>query len=204
MRRLLAFGAIKPYKGLDILMNAFALLPEDLKRTTRLWVVGEPSLGADEVYAMGHHWGVSDFVDYDLRFVPDQELGCIFAASDAVIFPYRRIDASGVLMLVLPFAKPIVATSVGCFAELLRNHDHALLVPPEDPAALAQALEQVLRHPEESKQMAERARTLAQDTMSWSRIAEMTDETYRAAFRPRTSLLFGRARKLASRKVRPA
>lgn len=187
--RVLAFGAIKPYKALDLLIEALPLMPEAARERTRLVVVGEPHVPVDELKELARTRGVDHLVEWDLRYVPDEEVPSIIRASDVVAFPYRRIDASGVLMLTLPFAKPIVATRVGCFQELLKDGETARLVPPEDPAALAAALADVVDDPEGGKTLGRNARDLALGALSWEAIAETTEALYRDArlgrgFRP--------------------
>ena len=135
--------------------------------------------GEGELRGLATELGIQDLVEWHLRFVSDDEVPSFIESSQLVAFPYRRIDASGVLMLVLPFGKPIVATRVGCFEELLTDEEHALLVPPEDHRALARALERVVTRQEEARAMGLRARHLALDAMSWDRIAERTEALYR-------------------------
>lgn len=177
-QRILLFGAIKAYKGPDLLIRAYALLPEELRRKARVVIVGEPFVPLEELKSLARELGVGDRIDWDPRFVPDEELACILDDADILAFPYRRIDASGVLMLVLPLERPIVATSVGCFEELLVDGETARLVPPEDPQAFADALAELIDDPERGRSLALRAKAVALDQLSWDRIAERTIETY--------------------------
>ncbi len=78
------------------------------------------------------------------RFVPDPELAAYLRRADLVALPYRNIDQSGVLSSALAFGKPIVMSAVGGFAEVAEDHGAARLVPPEDPAALAGAINELL------------------------------------------------------------
>lgn len=183
VRRILLFGAIKHYKGPDVLLRAFALVPEAVRATARVSIVGEPFVSLGELKRLARDLGIADQIDWDPRFVPDEELSRILRGHDIFAFPYRRIDASGVLMMSLPFERPIVATRVGCFGELLEDGDTARLVPPEDPAAFAEALTAVLSDPKAAAEMAFRARRLALDTLSWDRIAARTEAAYAAARR---------------------
>lgn len=178
-QRILLFGAIKAYKGPDLMIRAFALLPEELRRKARVAIVGEPFVSLEELTSLARELGVADRVDWDTRFVPDEELAEILDEADILAFPYRRIDASGVLMLVLPLERPIVATRVGCFEELLVDGETARLVPPEDPQAFADALAELIESPERGTSLAQRAKAVALDQLSWERIAERTVDTYR-------------------------
>jgi glycosyltransferase involved in cell wall biosynthesis len=178
VKRILLFGAIKAYKGPDIMLRAFALLPPELRAAARVSVVGEPFVPLAQLQGLARELGIADRVDWDPRFVPDAELSTILRGHDVFAFPYRSIDASGVLMMSLPFERPIVATRVGCFGELLVDGETARLAPPEDPAAFAAALAAVLSDPKGAAEMAWRARRLALDTLSWDRIAARTEQAY--------------------------
>jgi len=178
-QRILLFGAIKAYKGPDILLRAFSMLPAELRKRARVAVVGEPFMPLDELRGLARELDVDDRVDWDPRFVPDEELADVLRDADILAFPYRRIDASGVLMLVLPLGRPIVATRVGCFEELLVDGETARVVPSEDPGAFAEALAELIEDPDRGEELARRARAMALEQMSWERIAERTTAFYR-------------------------
>ena len=77
------------------------------------------------------------------RFVSDDELASIFRAASVAVLPYREIDQSGVLYTALAFNTPLVLSDVGGFGEIAG----AVLVPPGDAHALAEAIEAQLGHP---------------------------------------------------------
>ena len=179
-RTILLFGKIKPYKGTDLLIEAFARLPPELRRTTRLRIVGEPFIDIEPLMARAGALGVADRITWDPRYVDDGEIGAILAEADLLAFPYREIDASGVLMAAFPYGKPLVATSIGAFRELLRDGEHGRLVAQEDPTALATALADVLSDPARAARMGERVRALAGGIPGWNEIARRTIALYRA------------------------
>jgi glycosyltransferase involved in cell wall biosynthesis len=178
-RTILLFGKIKPYKGTDLLIEAFARLPAALRATTRLRIVGEPFIDLAPLQARATALGIADRIRWDPRYVGDAEIGAILAEADLLAFPYREIDASGVLMASFPYGKPIVASSIGAFRELLADGVHGRLVAPEDPAALAAALADVLADPARAAAMGARVRALADDIPGWDEIARRTAALYR-------------------------
>ena len=130
--RLLCFGRLLPYKGLDLLAEAMlALGPRD---DLELRVVGHgpESPVLDQLRALPG-------VTVENRWVPEAELGAILAWSDALVLPYREASQSGVAAAALAARRFVVATNVGGIAEQLGDTPLARLVPP-DPAALAAAL----------------------------------------------------------------
>jgi glycosyltransferase involved in cell wall biosynthesis len=161
---VLFFGLIRPYKGVDVLLEAW-------KRATRpagaeLWIVGMPRMDASFIHGEG--------VETALRFVSNAELAGAFRAADLVVLPYREIDQSGVLFTALAFGKPLLLTSVGGFPEIAA----AELVPPGDPDALAAALSSILADSEKRTKMAAAAKAAADGPYSWDAIARRTLELY--------------------------
>ena len=100
-----------------------------------------------------------------------------FAAADVLAMPYRHISQSGVLYLALSLGVPVVATTVGALPEVLRHDDSALLVPPESPAMLADALSRLLGDSELRGRLAQGGRRLA-DEHSWPAIAAQTERAF--------------------------
>ena len=175
----LVFGSIKPYKGIDVLVRALGELPSAVRRNLRLIVAGTPGRLENELRTLAARCGVEGLIEWQLRYIPDEEIPCLLARSDVVVFPYREIDASGALMTVLPYGKAIVASRVGVFAELLRHRDTALLVDPDNPGALASALASIAEDRTMATDMGRRAQSLANDVCGWDRIAGLTLEAYR-------------------------
>jgi len=160
---VLFFGLIRPYKGVDVLLEAWAQANPEAE----LWVVGMPRM--DTAFIHGRN------VRTALRFVSGAELAGAFRAADLVVLPYREIDQSGVLFTALAFGKPILATSVGGFPEV----GAAELVPPGDPEALAEALTRVLQ-PAELERLAAASRAAAEGEYGWDAIARRTLALYEA------------------------
>jgi glycosyltransferase involved in cell wall biosynthesis len=178
-RAILAFGKIKPYKGIDLLIEAFARLPETLRAGAKLRIVGEPFMPLEPLQARARELGVADRITWELRYVRDDEIGGIIGAADILAFPYRQIDASGVLMVALRYGKPIIASGIGAFAELLRDGEHGRLVPPENVPALRDALAELLADPVRAAAMGEKVRGIAGGIPNWPEIADATLALYR-------------------------
>ena len=87
--------------------------------------------------------------------------------------PYRNISQSGVLYLALALGVPVVASLVGGLPETLCNGENAVLVPPESPPELAEALIRVLQDPDLRARLAAGGKKVAKDH-SWPRIASQT------------------------------
>ena len=168
---ILSFGLVRPYKGVDVLLEAFREI-----EGAELWVVGLPHMDMAPLHAAAERArGRVRFVE---RFVDDSELPAYFRRADVVALPHRRIDQSGVLSTALAFGKPIVASAVGGFAEVAADHGAAVAVPPGDPAALAEALERLLSDPRERALLAARAAAAAAGPLSWDAAGRRTLALY--------------------------
>jgi glycosyltransferase involved in cell wall biosynthesis len=131
----LFFGHVRPFKGLDIALRAWRELHADVT----LLVAGEAWWKGEEEYrALAR--GLKN-VRFDFRFIPDAEIATYFAAADVVLAPYRIEAQSGVALTAFHFARPVIATNVGGLPEIIDEGLNGMLVPPEDPSALAKAVD---------------------------------------------------------------
>jgi glycosyltransferase involved in cell wall biosynthesis len=163
----LFFGLLRPYKGLDVLLEAWRGIAG-----AELWVVGMPRMDTS-VLRVAAPPGVR-FVE---RFVSDGELAALFRRADLVVLPYREIDQSGVLFTALGAGTPLVLSAVGGFPEVAAA-GAAELVPPGDPAALRAALERLLGDPAARERLAAGARRAAAERYGWDGIARRHLELY--------------------------
>jgi len=171
------FGKIKPYKGLDTLVAALAELPSSFKQRVRLVVAGEPVMDITEIRAMAECSGVS--ISWQLRFIPDGEIDFWLRQADLFVFPYRDIDASGVMMSCLRYGKPIIAARIGMFGEILEHHVHGFLIDPgQPPEAYTDAIRRVMTDTARAKLMGIAVSRLADRLPGWDDIALSTIKMY--------------------------
>jgi len=134
---LLFFGFVRPYKGLDLLLRAVAMVADlDIK----LNVVGEFWQGSEEYLDLIQELGISGRVEVANRYVDDKEMGKYFALADLVVLPYRASKTSGVIATSYGFGKPVLATDVGGFNEVVKDGFTGRLVSPNDPQAIAEGI----------------------------------------------------------------
>src|SRR5918997_2638360 len=164
---VLCFGVVRPYKGVDVLVEAFRSVPG-----AELWVVGRP-LGVSPAQL-----GAGPNVRFVPRYVSDAELPAYFRRADLLVLPHRTVDVSGVLFAGLAFGKPMVLSDVGGFRELVEEHGAGRLVTPGDAQALSAVIGELLADPEERDRLAERARAAAAGAYSLDTVAERTLRVY--------------------------
>lgn len=176
----LVVGKIKHYKGIDVFVEAIARMPEGVRRGCRFVVAGQPYIDMAPIVAAARRHRL-DELTFDLRFLSDAEMADAMRQAGVLVFPYREIEASGVLALALGHGRAILASRVGGFAETLSDGDSARLVPPGDSAALAAAMTELATRPGERAWLGTAARWLARRMQDWGTIAERTTAVYAAA-----------------------
>ncbi len=131
----LFLGQVRPYKGVEFLIQAFQELAAP---HARLLIVGKA-----EAPAYADH--IRDLAREDPRiithmtYVSDEELQYFFRAADVCVFPYRHITTSGAALLAFSFDRPIIAPAMGPFVELAAD-GRGVLYPPGDSEGLRDAL----------------------------------------------------------------
>lgn len=175
------FGKLREYKGVDVLLNALGRLNADQRDRCRVSIVGRPYLDTVPLHDLMEHHQLQSFVELRFDFVRDEEMAALFDSADMLVFPYRGIDTSGVLMAAIARGIPVIASDIGCFAEMLVNGEQGRLVKPDDPTALAAALADLIADPAKVQAMRTRMIELLERIPTWRRIAELTTEVYELA-----------------------
>jgi glycosyltransferase involved in cell wall biosynthesis len=178
---VLCFGNIEPYKGVDLLLRAFAALPPELLKQSRLRIAGRPGRGTSELQALSLTLGIQNRVTWQLGFVAEKEVAGLFRSATLAVLPYREIDQSGVLMTAIAFDKPIIATRVGGIPETIEDQVHGLLVEPGNVPQLTDALCSLLNSAARRQEMEAAVRKLRTGTLSWTYIADRTLGVYQNA-----------------------
>ena len=137
---LVAFGKMRPYKGLDVLVEALARLDADTRAGLRVIVAGEPMMDLAPLRGRIAGAGLGEVVALVPRRLDEAETGALFEAADGFVFPYREIEASGVFYLVQGLGRWLIASRLGAFAEAIEDGASGRLVRPGDPDDLAAAL----------------------------------------------------------------
>jgi glycosyltransferase involved in cell wall biosynthesis len=178
---LLQFGKIKPYKGVDVLLEALTLVPGDLRERLDVRIVGKPYMDTGGLEGFIHTNGLARCVTLRFEFVSEDEEERLFAEADVIVLPYRDIDASGVAMSAIARGVPVLATAIAGFREQFERKGGARLVPPGDPAALAKAMTDWINAPEQLHDLAEAMRMRRAAIPSWNEIARRHLAVYEEA-----------------------
>ncbi|MDP9432727.1 MAG: glycosyltransferase [Actinomycetota bacterium] len=135
-RSLLFFGMVRPYKGLDVLLQALASGPEDV----RLVVAGEFWGGTEDTEKLIADLGLADRVELRPGYVASGDMPALFGAADALVLPYRSATASQNAMIAFEYGLPVIATRAGALADPVRDGVDGIVCEPADVDSLVQAL----------------------------------------------------------------
>ena len=141
IRYMLFFGLIRDYKGLDLLLRAWASArPEGY----RLIVAGEFYASREKYVSLIDESGLRDEVALHDRFIPDEEVRYYFSAADFVVQPYKSATQSGVTQIAYQFCTPMIVTAVGGLAEIVPDGQVGYVCPPT-AEGVADAIERICR-----------------------------------------------------------
>jgi glycosyltransferase involved in cell wall biosynthesis len=173
---ILSFGLLRPYKGIENLLEAYRRLAVAVPDPPELWIVGNPRMDVAPLRELADQ--APGRVRFVTRFVEDAEIPAIFRRADLLALPYLDAEHSGVLYTGLAFGKPMVLSAVGGFPEVAET-GAARLVPPGDTPALAAALEELSGDETARRDLAAAATHAAAGPFSWDEAARRTMGLYR-------------------------
>jgi glycosyltransferase involved in cell wall biosynthesis len=133
--RLLFFGKVRPYKGLDVLLRAFARVDG-----VELDVVGEVYPGTPDPGSQAAALGLADRVRIHRGYLPAERIPELFATVDALVLPYRSATASQMVAFAFQHGVPAIVTRVGSFADDVRDGIDGFVCEPGDVGSLESAI----------------------------------------------------------------
>jgi glycosyltransferase involved in cell wall biosynthesis len=176
-------GIIFPYKGIDLLLDAWRQVESGINDAFLLIVgTGAPEF-AEQIRDQISRLGLKR-VKLHLRFISTEELVALYRAADIVVYPYRAITTSGALATGLALGKTIVASNLPVFRELLTDRENALLVDPQNSAELSAALIELSSDSRLRSRLAANVLAMHFGDESWLSIASRTKDFYFAILSP--------------------
>ena len=165
---MLFFGLVRAYKGLDLLLDAFGKVKDQLPNL-QLIVAGEFYEDEDKYRAQIESNQLTNKVIIKNEFIADADLRKYFGAADLIVQPYKSATQSGVTQVAFHFEKPMLVTNVGGLGEIVHDHKMGYAVEP-NTEAIAQALTDYYTH----NRQADYTEYLIKqkDNYSWSKLAE--------------------------------
>ena len=163
---MLFFGLVRAYKGLDLLIDAFARIKDNLPNL-RLLIAGEFYEDEQKYREQIRQAGLDDKVIIRNEFIADSELRKYFGAAGLIVQPYKSATQSGVTQVAFHFEKPMLVTNVGGLAEIVHHGLMGYAVAPEAPA-IAEAIHDYYTN-DRQEQVTEYLR-LEKDKYTWDKM----------------------------------
>jgi glycosyltransferase involved in cell wall biosynthesis len=181
---ILFFGAIRPYKGLEYLVDAFQQLAAEEGSSYRLIIAGKPRKDCEkywnDIFQKIHAEIPQGRVIQAVRYISDEETELYFKASDVVALPYTHIFQSGVMFLAYNFGLPVIATQTGSFSEEILEGSTGFLCKPRDSYSLRLAIQRYFES-DLFRDLALRRKEIrdyASAKHSWQIVGEITRAVY--------------------------
>jgi len=178
-RKIIAFlGHIRPYKGLEVFVNAFGLIKQRMPDSFLL-IAGSVLVGDkknwEEKLARSCK---SDDLWADIRFVPAEDLKAYLSVIDVLVQPYISASQSGNTVMAYAAGVPVISTNVGGLGEMTEDGKTGYVIAPHEPEALADGIGKCFEGDNYEK-MSQNARRAAAEQFNWEKIAEQTAAVYR-------------------------
>jgi glycosyltransferase involved in cell wall biosynthesis len=177
---VLLFGTLTRYKGVDTIVKAMPDILASHPRA-RLVLSGFPAddFDLEGCRRVATGLGVGSAIRFVPRYIESSAVAAWMELASIAVFPYHEVYQSGALQIALTFGVPVVATRVGAAGEMVRDGDTGLLVPPDDPAALAAAINRLLDDPTGAARLGRAAAADACRRHSWAGVARAMMDEYR-------------------------
>lgn len=174
--RILFFGRMWAYKGLDVFLDAIDLLSKRGVRHQAIIAGRGP-----EMARFGKRMANMPSINAIDAYISPADTSTLFQSAEVVALPYKDASQSGVLASAFGNCRPVVASATGGIPDVVTDGVNGLLVPPSEATALADALERVLTSRSLVASLTEGAHQTAAGSLNWDRIAEGLFATYRRA-----------------------
>lgn len=179
---ILFFGAIKEYKGLDILLNSLTFASKKINNLA-LIIAGMTGDAETRKLVLEYKNIISKLpegikVIFHDEFIPNAEVAKYFIASDVVVLPYRRISHSGVLHVAYSFGRPVIATNVGDFKEIIEEGKSGFVLSSNTQENLSEKIVQAFYDRLRLEEMGRYSRQLSETEYSWKNSAELMKPIY--------------------------
>lgn len=166
--RLLYFGKVRRYKGLEVFLRALALVKGRVDY--RAVVAGEFYVSSEPYRRLAEELGIAGCIEWHDRYIPNHEVPSLFLQADLVVLPYLEATQSGVVPLAYHFEVPVVASNVGGLSEVVLDGQTGYLAAPGDPEDLAEKIASYFRG-EEKGAFQKNIRTF-RERLSWQQVVD--------------------------------
>ena len=178
-KAILFFGLIKEIKGLDLLINAMPYVIEAHPKVVCI-VAGRPWKTSFVKYSsLIEQLNLENHFMLNVRFIQEREINHFYYASDMVVLPYRKIYQSGVVLLAMSYARPVLASNIPGMAGMITDGKNGYLFKTDDVTSLAQKLISCMANSEELFEVGQEGYNFVKKNFDWDHIGWQTSSLYR-------------------------
>ncbi|MHA1805710.1 MAG: glycosyltransferase [Promethearchaeota archaeon] len=167
---ILMFGIIRKYKGLKYAIEAMKYLNNDKCANYKLLVIGEIWMDLTQELKLIEKYNLKNKIIIINKFIPDEHIISIFKMSKIVIYPYLNATQSGSLPFAFKCCKPVIATKVGQFKEIIDDGKNGILITPGNSKELALAILDVLKNKNLFNELALNGFLFYKENLLWDKI----------------------------------
>lgn len=171
--KLLFFGTIDKYKGIEYLIKACEILKNrDIYFYLKI-------AGDSYSYNLKIPSVLKENIVYENHFISENEIPSLFLNSDLVILPYIEVSQSGILPMAFAFGKPVIATNIGSFPEIVEDGINGFLVSPKSPEEIAQKISTLYKNRNLLSKLAKNAIETYNKKLKWSHLVDRYIDIYK-------------------------
>jgi glycosyltransferase involved in cell wall biosynthesis len=178
-RLVLFFGTLTPSKGIPELIKAFGEVYAQ-NQSARLLIAGMPTkyMDMNTLSRQVDELRLQKVVIFDSRYLAMEEIAPLMHRADVVVLPYLSSSQSGAIQVAYSSGRPVVATNVGAFPDVVDEGLSGFLVPPGAPQELGDAIVKIINDKERAAEMGRYAKRLSETKFAWPPIARNILEVY--------------------------
>ena len=182
-RVLVFFGQIKEVKGLDVLLEGFAIA-RATDKSLHLLIGGRIWKGDFSQYAeIIRSHGLAPYCTLHIRYIPDAEVPYFYRCADLVVLPYLRIYQSGVVLLAMSYGVPVLVSDIAGMLEAIEDERTGFVFKSQDPTHLAQRIGDIFAIAGHSTVIAEAGLNMVKIRNDWNDLGEQTLACYQMALK---------------------
>lgn len=172
---VLLFGKIKPYKGMEIFLNAARIVNKKLGKKVRIMIAGKGDMSH---FIPLFRKSDIEYIEILNRYIPDSEIPLLFTNAKCLVLPYTEASQSGIIPLAYTFSKPVIVSNVGSITEYVDNRVTGLIFEAGNTEQLANCIIELVQNNETAIEMGKNAHTKLITEMSLETCCEYLSKLY--------------------------
>ena len=176
--KILYFGIISKYKGVDTLIHALSLLDDYYLNQIELTIAGKLLVNKKHLLNAPYNQNINSLIKWELGWVEDAKKRELLLNAHLITLPYLHIDGSGVLADAFEYNLPLIASNIGGFSESIVDKKMGYLVRPKDPQKLSETIKKMIDNKTFLYEMSQNVHDEALKLDNWDDIAKKIIRAY--------------------------